>query len=38
MLEFVFNLKTWGMIISGERSDYPSGGSELEILLNLYSY
>jgi hypothetical protein len=30
VLEFVFNLKTLGMIISG--------GSELEILLNLYSY
>jgi hypothetical protein len=38
VLEFVFNMKTWGMIISGEGSDYLGGGSELEILLNLCSY
>ncbi len=38
MLEFVFDLKTWGMIISGEGSDYLGGGSELKILLNLCSY
>jgi hypothetical protein len=38
VLEFVFNLKTWGMIISGEGNDYLSGGSKLEILLNLYRY
>lgn len=39
MLEFVFDLKTWGMIISKEGSDYLGGSSELEILLNLfYSY
>jgi len=38
VLEFVFDLKIWGMIISGEGSDYLGGSSELEILLNLYSH